>query len=1389
MMSNRKYFDLSVLQIPRINERGFQNNGRLWKVYFYEDHKSVFCDGDGEIMDGLSSVLSAYTMANFKDFKIQIEYSGIMFLVAFFYEEGAIRFYTPRLGWELFILEEMDGCTQEDYRPLMEHVEKVIVYMNTDFPSMMDIVTFRYDLPDFLHDERYFDLEYDLQDVVQNLLVHINSYRPGRFEKIFDFIFSLLARRSMLKVNLLQFLSISLTITDENGEEIKRNLIQCLEGILSGVKTSGTKQKKVAEGRSLPGMIIYLFNVILKVVKVIPPSILRRCVRRIMGLSARKFIAGEGPGAMRKISKRLMDSGRDVCLDFLGERFDLSGEAGRYTDGVVKLIRKFSAYYSKGEKNASELPKGQVSIKLSAFESNFNPNSCDNLSEEFLGNLKKIMLNAVQNDVLVFIDAEQYNTLEFAYDVVERLFDEFSQLREGKYLGFTLQAYLRDGFEHLQKIKNIAKKYNVVFPVRLVKGAYWNEETVTCESMGWNSFQFLNKEETDLHYRQLMVKIMELDPDLQLVVGSHNFVDHSFAEVLRDKYFKNSSKIEHQCLDMTYEALSRAMVKMGWVVRNSVPVGPIFSGMGYLVRRVMENSSQFGILNMMRSHRYKQSLETPIKTHLERKRKRGLVRDVFFTELSSRFFNVPPSRIFLKESGQLLKNAYSVLDEDQSVIDYSDKLEVSGEIIEVGMANNPDRILGRIRCATGNDVSVFLKNSRSAYLAGDWSSTSVVARSAILVRVANIMVVKRNELVALLSRETGWNVSISHDEVNRAIDFLNYYAREELRLTKKNSKLRSKGIFYVTADRHSPFSSPVGMMVAALVSGNTVIVSPSILCPFAMMEIVGIFHEIGLSQDILTLCPIADQKIMEGIFKSPFVAGVAFEGEWSVGKELYLKFFSKTVENELHKLKFKAEALVLLGGKNSMIITANADLRCAVNALVRSAFSRAGQSLAAVSRIIVHESLKEEFEKKLVGLCHEIKMDVQCVFSDSMGPLIGGRDTREKLRLKREAVYEEIKEYNGRKILDLTGEYSFHAGPAIYELNNVRMCQQDNFSGEQINGPMIYVTYFRELSEAVQIFNSQDYIRTGVIYGQSGSDVDYLLKNLEAGNLYVNKPVEAGRVGFFPEGGLKLSRLGPRMGGKGFLRAFHLNYLADSDPVMPENGRGSDYRFCLMKPSGLSVDSRLARVVKVVEVVIQHFGALFQGVYGDNKEILFKYKKWLDKDFIRFYEEPHFLNRIPGEINYSDYRLSGEQALFLAFSECVDFSTFMRFLSAITLGVGVTVVAKNEIAFGWWTTLKELVNQAGISRQNFDVFYPTDELLYSAARESCLSYIIIDGDMSKIESVARTIHQEHFHDRRLKRVMTPYNAPALMDFKQYVSEFTWIRSVSINTKNLGIFVS
>ncbi|OFZ23072.1 MAG: hypothetical protein A2202_08105 [Bdellovibrionales bacterium RIFOXYA1_FULL_36_14] len=1379
MDANRSNMELIELKQVSFNSRSNQS----WSVYFLGSFSNIILADNGNLKTEIINIFEQFVHDVFMDFKTQVELEGTQILIGFYFESREIRLYSIRLGQELFLLEEQTCKNASPYIQLKNHVGKITNLIHTQHPSMLDIVTHKYTLPDFLGDSRYFDLEYDLQEIIIKLMNNIDEYKPKTFEKVFSWVFYKLARLPDLKNKLLEYLFVILTVDDETGEELKKNLIEGLSNYQKKLMSNHKDKRSKPRKRSWS-----ILNIIKHILIWIPPTAIKKISNAVISRIAGRFIASNSIEDIGKISSRLLASKRELAFDYMGEHLRDHQSCEEFLENVLNLMDRMDLFFLSNETTKDKLPRKFISIKLSALSSDSNYYALEEAYKQIGVRIVKILKKALDLKVFVCFDAELYVNREIMLYTVDRVLKEHAEFRTINLIGVTLQAYFRDSFETLQDILKIAKKYEIELPIRLVKGAYHEEEITHAYSRGWPSNVFLNKEETDLHYRQLMVKILENSRYLRLMVASHNPLDHAFSEVLRKKYFPTSKLLEHQCLNMTNESLSQAMALMNWNVRNHIPVGPVLKGLGFLIRRVMENTSQIGVLSLLKSYGTKKNLETPIKTHLDKKKKMSMESDKSFRELTSVFNNVPAVKIFLKKNRDYIGQAKEKLGFDEQSPKFIDDPDMHGKILDIIGPENSDKILGKIKLAKSEDISKIINDLHECYLQGSWATCSDIDRGTIIINVANLLLAKRHVFAALIFKEAGINIAEAYREVDYAIDYLNFHAREQIRLKKKNGNLKSKGVIAVFSAWSSPLASLACYVSAALVSGNVVLIKPAIQTPLVCYQLVYLFYEGGLPENVLK-CLVPEHKDdLFQIIKNQYIAGIAYEGPLNLGKKFYSIFSQKIIKNNLFNSVFKADAVLSLGGKNGMIVTASADLDMAIGALFNTTLCRSGQMASCPTRIIIDRKIKNKFIIKLKQKLEAMIDSSQNGLSRSVDPII---DKFEKERLLNVItnVKEEIAQFSGTIICDHTCRYKEqYIGPLVVSLDALRACKFESLACSELFGPIIYIIEYDTLENAQHVFNSGEYVRTGSIYSQSSEDVKYLVDHLLAGSIHINKYDLQTKVAVMPQGGFKLSGTGPKIGGRALLYAFMVNYMRDVEPEDLEEGRGSDYRFSLMRPSGLGIYGRLMRLEKVMETVIHNFEHIFTGMYGEYKEILIKFNQWIKKDFMSFHLGPHENSKVMGEDNFNDFEKSGEQAVFLVYNPQVEFSTFMRFLGALVMGVGITIIARNEKAFAWWSTLKSMIVKAGISRQNFDVFYPTEELLYQAITEPCLSYIIIDGNINKIEKLLKVIFMEEDNILRFKKILTPHNAPALRDYKQYLSEFVWIRSISVSKKRNGIDV-
>jgi RHH-type proline utilization regulon transcriptional repressor/proline dehydrogenase/delta 1-pyrroline-5-carboxylate dehydrogenase len=1372
--------------LPLIETTQFQD----YKLYFYQEFSHLLIDQNKSLHADVEKILSPFVLQNKKSFRLQLTLRSTPFLVGFFIDRKEIRFYTPKLSQELFLLQQPDIYDLDFSRvkDLRFHSELVASLQTKNFPSSIQTLIATQGLPDLLNDPFYDKIDKRAQEIVKNLVGFLNEYRPTLFEDVSDFGLGLTAQYALLRIHLLKFLAILPSLDhDKKGIEVKRILIESLSRFLKDNNRARHAKKKGQE-RSLPRTYTYAIKIVFYLFKIIPALLLAKVIRSSVKVMAKRFIAGETIEKAEHSLKSLSLTGRDVTLDQLGELVVSESEADHYKNEVLKLINGFSLHVKKGELNKAGINRAHVSIKVSALCSDFKPHAFDYTYQLVGPRLKEILLAAKNEDVFINIDAEHYHYRDVVFKIYKKVLLETAELQDYSSTGIVIQAYLRDGYKHLKEIIELAKERKLCMPVRIVKGAYWDAETVEGDAHSFNAPQFLNKEETDIHFRQIILKILESHPHLKLAVASHNFADHAFAEAAKEILYPQVGEIEHQCLHMTYEALSTALAKMGWATRNYVPVGSLLVGMAYLVRRIMENSSQVGVLTIMRSHKKHTSLKSAREIHLEKIKEGKLSLDPSVSKLEDEFFNVSPLRIYLDDERIWMQSELEDYVKNDLNKAYINKFACSGEMVKVLASSDPTINVGSIQFATVNDAEKALGIISKSYESGEWANLKWSFRTACLVKAANIMLAKRMELSALIVYEAGKSINEALADVDEAIDFLNFYARTEAYYQKNMSDLSSRGPTLVISPWNFPLAIPCGMVSSALVAGNTVILKPAEQTPLITQVLVDILHQAGIPENVLIHLPGEGETVGDFLVKDKRVSTIIFTGSKTVGMLIAESSRRRIYQNPLTKKHYPVKAITEMGGKNAVIVTQNAELDETVSGILYSAFGHAGQKCSACSRVIVHHSLKDKLAERLKAAVGDLKVGKSFSFDTTVNPIITKADQERIRNNVKEASLEAI-ESGGKVIVNRSEEMldGYCVGPAIIEVPTKKAFDRNSFSQREIFGPVVHLIGFSTLDEAASIFNATEYALTGGIFSQSQNDIDYLLTKIECGNIYINRTITGARVAIEPFGGFKLSGTGPKAGGKHYVLALHQVNDQSKNSIIEtiHNGEGHQSPIYLKKPSRLSVQSRLERMDKFLDGFVSNFESHFQGIFKNYKEVIRDYKKWLDKNYVQFIEKEHKNRIIPGQINFNDYQLKAEHVLVVSVTNKPDLKSLVQVLSAIVSGCGVTVACRNQKSFDLWMGIKDQMILAGFSKENIEVQFAREAELKVVMNDPKLSVIIYDGSILDYELNISQFFTDNKNDQRIKNILTNCDYIKTNDYYHQLLHFVWVRSLAVNTMRHG----
>jgi RHH-type proline utilization regulon transcriptional repressor/proline dehydrogenase/delta 1-pyrroline-5-carboxylate dehydrogenase len=1374
--------------VPFVKKRVLQSQ---WQVSYYEEFERILFH-EGALRAQIQKLIDFAQNRNIgQGFRREVVLEGFAFLCAMRPEEKGLYIGTRRLSRELALLKIhevnpalIDQEMEKHFFNLKNHIEKISTLSSAHFPSEIEWVSYEWDLPQFLQREPWKDVDEEAKAILKQLIKKVGEYRSSTFEKFSDYGLTLTAQYDLLRVHLLKFLALLPSLDhDKKGLEVKRNLLESLRRLMDDSRAISLQKKRGT--RQLPLYLNIVFGLAFQVANFLPASLLAIVVRFLVRMMAKRFIAGESINTCHDTLRELRRTKREATLDQLGELVVSAKEADEYFEKVLQLIHGLKQHIPKGEKNKAGIYNAHVSIKVSALSHDFRPQAFHATYTKVAPRLKRILQEAHREEVFINIDAEHYHYRDLVLKIYSKVLLETPELRDYSQTGIVVQAYLRDGAKHLMDVVDLARERNIRMPIRLVKGAYWDAETIEGEAHQFTPPQFLNKEESDLHFRQLAYLALKHHASLQLAIGSHNLQDHAFVEAVRIHRFPSSPVIEHQCLHMTYEALSHGLANMGWPTRNYMPIGNLLVGMAYLVRRIMENSSQVGVLSIMRSHQKASGLISPVDVHLEKKKNGSLQFDSFITQLKSEFTPARPLKLYLPQELSSLEQAINAFGTE---IEKRQEEFKNSSLSKIHCSSRPELLVGVVKENSNAEAIKAVDSAEAALMNSWWAKQSLTLyRVSIFLKAADLMLLRRNQLAALIIYEAGKTMTEALADVDEAIDFINFYARQETNLQLTGLKYSNRGVVTVIAPWNFPLAIPCGMAVAPLLAGNAVILKPAEQTPLIGIELHKLLLEAGVPADIFQLI-IGDGEIVGApLVTHEKTAGIVFTGSKNVGTWIFKHAAKDLIRHYFHQIPMQKKVITEMGGKNAIIVTNNCELDETISGILYAAFGHAGQKCSAASRVIVHREVKDALVNRLVQAIKDLKVGEALDPATSVNPLIT-REDQERVRKAVEEAKDEAIRNHGKILVDRSFEKlpGFCVGPALFEIPSYQARKKESWAQREIFGPVIHITEFDSLIEAVELFNGTEYALTGGIYSQSQDDIDFLLKFLRAGNIYVNRPNTGARVAIEPFGGFKLSGSGPKAGGTDYLREFHfLLSPQDTEKIDAVWANDSGYQLLTPRPSLISVQGRISR--------FDHFGRsfleqyeLFMGMVNEkDKASLTQFIDWVKGNLDQYLNGNQLNLVIPGQLSYNDKSIIKESGLFVAVSGKPTVKSIHYLLGALALGTGVSVACVTEEAFKTWKGILDLAWKAGFSKTNIDISLISPEGLKIILSGPSYSFIYAGHYVQYHDLLYKGILEGKALSETMRLILSEVDGVSLHDPTQVLDQFVWVRSLAINTMRHG----
>jgi RHH-type proline utilization regulon transcriptional repressor/proline dehydrogenase/delta 1-pyrroline-5-carboxylate dehydrogenase len=808
-------------------------------------------------------------------------------------------------------------------------------------------------------------------------------------------------------------------------------------------------------------------------------------------IRAKAFIIGESPAKALKTLRKLHAKGLCTTVDLLGEACVSEGEAQTYTRRYLDLMEELSG----------EVPVN-VSVKLSALDAHLKPVAFSECAERLGSTLRILFRKAREKDAFVYVDMEDTSKTDLTLAIVRELLME-DEFRNWSNVGIVLQAYLRRTPQDLDDLLEWLSERGSPIAVRLVKGAYWDTESILARLASWPVPVWLEKETSDLVYEELSRVLIDHAELVRPAFASHNMRSLIHAMEYARERGLSAEDYEFQTLYGMADPIKEVFVRRGVTVREYAPIGDILTGMSYFVRRLLENTANEGFIRSgyMEGESVEVLMRPPESGDIDPGM--GHLKE----NNDDEFINAPLSDFTIKDKRAVIRDALEELNHRRNgdfprvfPIIEGDAVKDCIEYCQSDCPEDTGFVLGTAGMSEDHHLEKALESVQSGF--NEWRSTGWVERCGLLLRVADLMELERASLSALIILECGKPWVEADADVAEAIDFCRYYAKQALDLGNEldccpmdgeedHYFYEPRGVCAVIGPWNFPLAIPCGMMSAALVTGNTVILKPAEQSNLVAARLFALFIEAGMPANAAAFLPGDGETIGAGLANSERIATIAFTGSRDVGMQI-IQGASFTHPGQVHVKRVVAE----MGGKNAIVVDDGADLDQAVQGIIYSAFGYAGQKCSACSRLYVHKSI---YERLLERLQEAVKSQVTGKASDpsvDLGPVIDDAACKRIQsaieKSPHPCVRGQLKEGLPK------GRYFpatlFHDVPF-----------DDPLMKDELFGPVLAMARVETFQEGINRANDSDYGLTGGVFSRHPAHLKLAARTFRVGNLYLNR--------------------------------------------------------------------------------------------------------------------------------------------------------------------------------------------------------------------------------------------------------------------------------------------
>ncbi len=868
---------------------------------------------------------------------------------------------------------------------------------------------------------------------------------------------------------------------------------------------------------------------------------------------ARSYICGStAPEAIAHVV-RLRRQRMAFTMDILGEATTSERRADGYAAAYMRLLESLAPIIAREPRvdvidrdERGAIPRVNISVKITALYSNVDPIDPVRTIAALSARLRPILLRARELGAFINLDMEQYAYRDLTSELFKTLLME-PALRDWADVGTVVQAYLTDAEDQVADLLAWVRKRGTPITIRLVKGAYWDSETLSAVRERQRIPVWTNKWESDACFERIARTLMENREWLRPALASHNVRSLAAAMVTAEMMGLDPRAIELQMLYGMGDALKSAIVETGHRLRIYTPYGDPVPGMAYLIRRLLENTSNDSFLRQgfAEGRDEDELLRDPEEIGLtaEPAELPEVRRQDYFDDEDADmppFENVADTGFGSAENRQRMIAALAAVRREAErdwPLRIGGKDVAPGGWIESMNPADPREVLGRVARGGREEAERAVEAAQAAL--AEWSATAADERIRIVQRIAELTQVRRIELAAAICLECGKSWREADGELSEAIDYCRFYARELARLTGRSRwrevpgemnvyEYGPVGVTAVIGTWSFPLALSAGMVSAAIVAGNTVVLKPASPAPLVAARWVEVLEEAGLPAGVVNFCPGSGAEVGEALCAHPLVRIVALTGSSATGARIQA---ACAAAGERHR-SFK-RLILELGAKNAIIVDEDADLDDAIKGVLASAFGYAGQKCSACSRVIVLRRVYRRFVEQIAEAAAALPIGRPEEPGTVIGPVIDRAAQESILRYIAMGASTCRTVYRG-DVGGLTKDGACYVPPTIF----ADVDPQSPLAQEEIFGPVLAVIEAEDMAHAIEIANGTPYGLVAGMYSRNPRNIERARRRLRCGNLYINRKITGSLVDRQPFGGGDFSGLGHKTGGPDYLLQF-----------------------------------------------------------------------------------------------------------------------------------------------------------------------------------------------------------------------------------------------------------